>query len=150
MGMAKLLTSNEIIPSNEDVYRSVLSGHNLYRIENGKLIFSSQAFNDRNMQPSVDRASLHNNNPELTKFGNSDGVVALLTGDIRQEKVSSGQHPNIQEYMVDVIADPLPNNKAHALIVPSPEYKNKKAFDKVKIRLAYLATQRGWIAEPEL
>lgn len=146
--LKNLKNTSNIVGDEEEVYRCVASNRGLYCYIGGMLTFSSAAFSDRNMQPSVNRAKLCNNNPEKTKFRDSDGVVSLLTKDIRSEKVRVDSLPNIIEYKIDVIADPT-GNMAHAIIIPAPEYKNEKAFKKIQERLAYLATKRGWILAPK-
>lgn len=48
----------------------------------------------------------------------------------------------------DPITNPPEINLAHALIIPSPDYKTKSAFNKIKERLAILASKQGWIIKP--
>lgn len=43
------------------------------------------------------------------------------------------------EYLLNVLSDPLPDDKAHALIVPTPQYRSENNFKKIKERLAKLA-----------
>ena len=144
------------VDDTELLYRRVRAGKNLYRYENGFLIFSSQAFSDPKLEPSVDRAVLCENNPEYTKVDETDGVVTLIASEIRKEKVSvNGQDGKIsKEYAIDVIPKPLSanppikENPAHAVIVPNPQYHNKNAFNKVQKSLAFLANKAGWTIEP--
>ena len=48
----------EKIGDDELLYRCVFYQKETYKLENGRLIVSSQAFNDRGSAPSVDRALL--------------------------------------------------------------------------------------------
>lgn len=56
-------------------------------------------------------------------------------------------------YTMDVKPDPINNppeiNLAHALIIPNPDYKTKNSFNKIKERLAFLASKRGWTIKPD-
>ncbi len=131
-----LSQSNSFVEDEEILYRSVRLADGGYKLENGVYQISSSAFNDRNMQPSVDRAQLKNNNPEQSRKSKTDCVVSLKTLEIRNETIER----NEINYILDVKPDPTDENPAHAIVVPSPEYKNEKAFRKVKERLARIAT----------
>ena len=100
-------------------------------------------------QPSVDRALLRNCNPEAAKLSQNDGIICLLAKEVRDEKIIINNPQDVTEYKLDVKPDPLQNNAAHAIIVSSPPYKNKNAFEKTKIKLAFLASKRGWLIEPQ-
>ena len=51
---------------------------------NDGIAISSQAFSDRWLKPSVDRAVLNNNDPSKTQINPKDGIVSLLTSKIRK------------------------------------------------------------------
>lgn len=133
--------SSTIITDDEKLYRCIFYQGGGYSIENNKV--SSQAFNDRYLAPSVDRASLCHF-PSYTQKCNKDGVVSLLSKKVRsidsvQKRGSSGALELI--YKVDIIHRPLEDNSAHAQIEPDPEYHNKTVFRKLKEALAVLVNE---------
>ncbi len=143
--MAKNTHSNiEHIHDTEQLYRSINPNKNLYSYVDGKLKFSSAAFNDRKFEPSVDRAILRDNNPHLTKMTESAGVVALDALSIREISVDT---PDIS-HQLDPKAAPTRGNKAHAIITGVPSYKDENGFKKAKKKLALLAEKNGWCIEP--
>lgn len=124
---------------------------------NDGIAISSQAFSDRWLKPSVDRAVLNNNDPSKTQINPRDGIVSLLTSKIRkidEVKRQSQDGENLTVYEIDVVHRPTPTNFAHAQIEPSPELetKDKNIFRKLTRSLAFLATQRireyGWEIDP--
>ena len=122
---------------------------------NDGIAISSQAFSDRGLKPSVDRAILNNNDPSKTQINPRDGVVSLLTSKIRkidEVKKQSQNSENLTVYKIDVVHRPTTTNFAHAQIEPSPEYETKNIFKKLTHSLAFLATQRikeyGWEIDP--
>ena len=143
------------IQDEDKLYRRVPADRNLYHYENGKVFFHSPAFGDRSKEPSLDRAKLRNNDPSLSRQKNSDGIVSVIAKEVRSEPVTvvhGGKEQTI--YNIHVIADPIheplaERNLAHAVIVPSPEYKSNKAFEKVLLRLSILASSAGWTLPPE-
>lgn len=56
--------------------------------------------------------------------------------------------PSTVEYNIDVVPAPLEGNHAHALVRPTPPYRTKSVFRRVCEKLAYLASQRGWVLPP--
>jgi hypothetical protein len=141
----------DFVADDELLYRCVFyeteDGASLYKVENRKVIVSSQAFRDSSLAPSVDRALLCNRNPEHTQKNPKDGVVSLICCDVRLidsvvQKDSKGREEFT--YKIDVFSRPLSNNCAHAQIEPSPEYRSKSVFRKLLERLAFLANQREW------
>lgn len=134
--MSQIIKPTDPVADSEYLFRSVRLSDAGYRYEDGKVRISASAFNDRNKQPSVDRAFLINNDPCKSQKSASDCVVSLLTKKVRKEKVER----NGSEFILDVQADPLQENLAHAKIIPSPEYRNDKDFKKVKESLARMAT----------
>ena len=124
--------------------------------DTGKLRFSSQAFRDLNKKPSVDRAELKGFNPSLSKLNHTDGIVSLMTRDIRaigtvKTKIKDA---DAVVHAVDVLYDPTPENPAHSQIIVNPEFfgsknKQKNAFKLLRRSLAKLATKNGWTLEPQ-
>jgi hypothetical protein len=119
------------------------------------IVINSQAFSDKGQKPSVDRAILNNNDPSKTQLNLRDGVVSLLTSQIRKidkVKKQSQDGEDLTVYKIDVVHRPTETNFAHAQIEPSPEYETKNVFRKLTHSLAFLATQRireyGWEIDP--
>lgn len=147
---------SDVLTNDELLYRCVFCGlDKYYRIEESGLTISSQAFTDRNEAPSVDRAKLCGYCPKSTQKNPGDGVVSLVTGDVRAidnipQRDDKGNQLFI--YKIDVCSRPTDDNPAHAQIEPSPHYQKKTTFKKVIEKLARLATQRvnqqGWEIEP--
>lgn len=119
---------------------------------------SSTAFNDRGRKPSVNRATL-SGSPAATQESPTDGVVQLVTNDVRQ--VSVLRDPKSKEvpapvHNVDVVERPiaadnpegLPENPAHAQVEASPEFLTDSRFRKLKEALALLAEKHGFLIEP--
>jgi len=146
------------VPDCEVLYRRVPNALEFFAAVPGECRLSSSAFNDRNQKPSVDLASKRVG-PEETKLVETDGVVSLLTSDVRaiatlkNEGAADGE-PSV--YYVDVIPRPIPAdveigvraNPAHAQIETSPGLKTSSRFKKLKEALAQLASRRGWLVEP--
>ena len=146
------------VPNVEVLYRRVPSSTEYFASAPAECRLSSSAFNDRFQKPSVDLASKRAG-PHETKLAESDGVVSLLTVDVRsiatiKNEGSAPGEPLV--YYVDVIARPiLPGNiagqlpnLAHAQIETSPGLKTSSRFKKLKEALAQLASHRGWLIEP--
>jgi hypothetical protein len=130
--------SSDRVTDDELLYRRVLSGH-LVR-EGETLRISSQAFSDRSLQPSVDRAKLCSYDPRWTQQGPRNAVVSLHAADVRStlpRRDEQGRETGF--YEIDVKPDPLPENPAHALIYASPAFATKSVFRKLLERLAQLA-----------
>src|SRR5690348_10976785 len=96
------------VADDEILYRSVRRDQ-IVPVEGG-MRPSSQAFTDRQMEVSVDRAMLRDHDPRKSQMNPTDAVVSLLVSDVR------GTLPGRPEYAIDVRSDPLPENPAHALI----------------------------------
>ena len=83
------LADEKIMPKtfvndNETLYRRVPYGRNLYVVQpDSSIRFSSQAFSDPRYRPSVDRAELCHHNPTHTQLKPSDGVISLVTHNVR-------------------------------------------------------------------
>ena len=146
------------ITDDEVLYRRVpikIKGL-LKTLPDGTLKVSSQAFQDPNHRPSVDRAKLCEYNPRRTLGPYPGGVVSIITGDVRSiiDLVQYGrdQHP-LGLIKVDVEPKPIfddptePDNPAHAEIYTDPSC-SRNAFQRLCERLALLANSRPWEIEP--
>lgn len=143
--------TQDFVGDEEVLYRCVFYGRNLYQIQGNTAIISSQAFADREMCPSIDRADLCDNNACYSQKDEKDAVVSLITKDVRLIDTVIQNNPKGEPeftYKIDVLPRPFEDNQAHAQIEPSPEYRNKTPFRKLLERLANLAEQRGWEIEP--
>ena len=130
--------------------------------ENGVRRVSSAAFQDPHFKPSVDRANRCNNDPLWTRRGERDGVARLAATGIRAiepalvSDLDEKGHVK-QERKVDVVPDAVEldvergvrANPAHAVIVTTPQItKNNKAWGRVRVALARVATDGGWATVP--
>jgi len=150
------------VSNDEELYRNVRGEEDAdeYRIDpnTGRLRITSQAFLDRKTTTSVDRAKLKNFDPRKSLITDNNGIVSLITEEVRQigTVVSKDKKGGKINHAVDVVHDPKPpedpENEAHSLIVVEPKYlssdKQGKAFKLLRKALAILATKRGWTLEP--
>lgn len=152
------MNKNDFVRDDEVLYRSVRGKYGEeYSYDNGKLEISSEAFRDRERKPSVDRAELKGYNPSLTKRSDTDGIVSLITADVRSIGTVKTKIQNADAifHAVDVIYDPTPENPAHSKIVVSPEFfgsnnKQGNVFKLLQLALAELAERNGWTLEPSV
>ncbi|WP_411726201.1 hypothetical protein [Methyloglobulus sp.] len=156
------MDEDNFISDEEELYRSVrklseIDSEYIYD-DTGHLIFTKDAFRDQKKEPSVDRAKLRNFNPSLSKLSETDGIVSLITKEVRSiGKIETKGDVKNLSHAVDVIYNPIHDeheNLAHSLITVEPKFfgsenKQKKAFKLLRIALARLATQRGWKLEPK-
>lgn len=151
------MDKNDFVRNDEMLYRSVRGKLNEeYSYDDtGKLRFSSQAFRDISKKPSIDRAELKGFNPALSKLSHTDGIVSLITRDIRAIGTveTKSQDADAVIHAVDVAYDPTPENPAHSQIIVNPEFfgsknKQKNAFKLLRRALTKLATKSGWTLEP--
>ncbi|WP_375476524.1 hypothetical protein [uncultured Nostoc sp.] len=147
---------SDVVTDDELLYRCIFCGlDKYYRIGEFGLELSSQAFTDRNQAPSVDRAKLCSYDPQSTQKNPDDGVVSLITGEVRMINVSQNDQKGnpVFDYKIDVCPRPTDDNPSHAQIEPSPNYTNKTTFRKVAEKLARLATERikkqDWEIKPQ-
>lgn len=125
---------NSPVENSEILFRSVRESE--IEINNtGILRVKASAFNDRNMQPSVNRGIFNDNDPAKTQFDKSQYVVRLCAFKIRDQKIARAD----RTYILDIIPKPEKMNNTHAERIPSPEYKNKEAFRKVQESLSHIA-----------
>jgi hypothetical protein len=141
----------DFVADNELLYRCVFyqtsDGTKTYKLEGDKIYVSTSAFRDASSAPSVDRAILCEYDPTYTQKNPKDGVVSLICQEVRLidsvvQKDSKGREEFA--YKIDVLPRPIPENKAHAQIEPTPAYRSKSVFRKLLERLAFLANQREW------
>ena len=151
------MDNSETISDDEQLYRSVRGAlrDNEYTYDStGRLKIRSNAFRDRNKKPSVDRAKLRECEPSLSKQNETDGIVTLLTADVRGiGNVITRLDETPVRHRVDVEYAPLAQNPAHCQIVVRPEYfdsktKQENAFYLLRVALARLATANGWTLRP--
>lgn len=143
--------TDDFVADDETLYRRIPQREGNFKLENGVYRVSSAAFGDRNLQPSVDRAKLKNNEPKNSQTDATDLVVSLLTEDVRYRTTETMPPRRIlgtnESCQVDVVPDPvkdhttLPDNPAHALIRAVPDFKSdeKTLFRKLTKALARLA-----------
>ncbi len=144
---------NDTVRNEEELYRSVRGEieYDEYSVNDaGKYIVQPAAFRDRHKRPSVDRAELRNFDPSLSKLSDTDGIVSLVTGEIRfLPKVDI----ELADHTIDVIYTPISENPAHSEISMTPTYRisnnrEKKAFKSLQKALARLANLKGWTLKP--
>ena len=126
----------ESIADEEILYRSVINNPQNYKIIDGTIRVSSSVFSDRTRKISVNRGCLQDNNASRTQLRSDDGVLSLITSDVRLIRVIKSPEAI---YTIDVIADPIDNNIAHALIISHPDFDNDSRFRKLKESLALIA-----------
>jgi serine/threonine protein phosphatase PrpC len=144
-----------IVDDAEDLYRSIRAGSDDYSIQNGVVFFSSSAFDDRDMTPSVDRSSMRAD-PADSRITPSDGITKVLTADVRKsckiEIIENGKPTG--EYRADAVHRPIeddpvePDNLAHCQVECDPAMANGSRFKKLKAALANLANRNGFIVKP--
>ena len=145
------MKKNDFVRNEEELYRSIrgkLEEEYSYGPK-GNLQISSEAFRDRDRKPSVDRAELRKFNPALSKLSDTDGVVSLMTADVRAIGIvkTKIQNEDVVIHAVDVVYAPTSENPAHSLIIVKPEFfgsKNKQGnvFKLLQLALAELAEKK--------
>ena len=142
------------VEDDEVLYRRVACKEGLYVVTPDRRIrVSSAAFSDPHYRPSVDRAKMCENDPGQTQKVATDGVVSVITRDVRGidtvvQNDSNGEP--IRKFCVDVEHVPvldhpgLPDNLAHAEIYLIPQVSNKTVFRRLCERLSQLANERPW------
>ena len=144
------------VDNGEVLYRSVRADCDEYRVDEGRLRITANAFKDSCNKPSVDRSSMRLD-PRESRLGPTDGVASLVTVDVRKIGPLTIAAPGGRvSYAVDVQHRPIQQsasdvkeNLAHCQIECNPDIK-RNHFKKLKEALAYLASQRGWSVEPSV
>lgn len=150
------MISDDFVDDNEMLYRRILAGRKLYKYKtDGTIEISSEAFSDRELRVSVDRAKLCNNNPKHTLGNAPGGVVALVARDVRNvddlTRNDSKGNP-VQRFNIEVEPVPLSNNPAHAEIYAIPAFADvdrRGAFHRLCRRLVRLAEAQQWAILPD-
>lgn len=129
------LFSPSHVEDEEGLYRHVRNDPRIVTGEGTNWRVSQAAFGDRSRKPSVDRAWLRDYEPRNSQHDSTDCVVCLVTGEVRTIIETSPRS-------VDVVPDPveghesLPDNPAHALVVPNKPFDNDSQFKRLKKALA--------------
>src|SRR5262245_14889036 len=107
---------NDRVDDAELLYHRAADGH-FWRDESGGLHCSDTAFQDKEKQPSVDRASLQNSEPARSRNASSDAIFALSTGRVRDIEVAQNDDRGRLQFMyeVDVLADPIAEGNVDGL-----------------------------------
>jgi hypothetical protein len=138
------------VEEDETLYRRIVYKTENWHIDDvGELRVTQTAFSDPQNKPSVDRAALCGNNAEWTQQGDDrNGVVSLLTYEVRAiaDSVTNSQPP--VAHHIDVIHVPEEDNYAHAQIEAAPAIASKGTFKRLRVSLAILANKRGWLIKP--
>jgi hypothetical protein len=129
-----------IVHDTEELYRAIKSKSKAYTQVDGRTVFSSSAFDDRMLTPSVDRSALILN-PRYSMKSPSDGIAKLIAREVRTScKIvidPNAKGPSV-EYAVDVIHRPIlndpvePENLAHCQIECNPAISSNSRFKKLK------------------
>lgn len=108
---------------------------------NGSWVVAASAYISRS-DISVDRAILSPFGPVSSQSSIDDGVIELLTGEIRAISVSTNDRDGrpVETHAADVVADPLPENDAHALIVALPPIVQSGAQRRLRDALARISS----------
>lgn len=112
---------------------------------------SHSAFNDRDMQPSVDRATLRAGGAGDSRKSDSDGVVALVAVEVRAIKgvaTRDSKGRAKQPHQVDVVHAPEADNHSHSLVKTAPQVASDGAFKRLKEALCFIAATKGWAFPP--
>ncbi len=147
---------DDFVHNDEILYRRISAGRKLYKIRtDGTIEISSEAFSDRELRVSVDRAKLCDNNPRYTLGNEPGGVVSFLARDVRNVDglTRNDRKGNpLQQFKIDVEPVPLSDNPAHAEIYAIPEFADvdkKGAFHRLCRRLVRLTEARQWEIPPK-
>lgn len=137
----------DVVQDDEELFHSV-SCEDLALQADGSYVVSLHSFRDRNGQPSVDRKVIRED-PAPTKQRPTDGVCLLVAKEIRElDDVTTAQSKaDVVRHEIDVVADPVEGNVAHALVVANPAVKSS-AKKRLQIALARLANARAWALVP--
>ena len=140
------------VHNDEVLYRCVFHDNpKNYTLEDGALRVNSSAFMDRSNQISVDRAKLCHNDPSYAQKNTQDGVIMLITREVRGIDDLKYQGKNPIDYDLDVVPDPDlgNNNMAHALIIANPNIENDQVFRRLRRKLMIIANKHGWLIRPQ-
>ena len=141
------------LADEEVLYRAARASQ--IAVSGGRTVISANVFADRTEQISVDRANLqdHDPRPTLARLPAAVGVVSITAGEARnaapivhvfrdskgRAQVEESGAEKTARSEIEVSADPLPDNPAHALIYGTPEFEHKKMFKLLCERLTLQA-----------
>jgi len=148
--------SDDFVGDDEVLYRRISAGRNLYKRRSDGTIeeISSQAFADRELRVSVDRAKLCKKGARDTLGDDKGGVVGLVAGEVRRldDVTRNDKHDIvIQRFKIEIEPVPLADNLAHAEIYAIPMFTDadrRGAFRRLCRSLARLAMSR-WEIMPQ-
>ena len=143
-----------LVLDHELIYRAVrdTSDHHVCDAEGRLLRLGNSAFNDPERKPSVDRATLQQGGPVLSRRNPSDGVVTLCAVEVRSVSsvvTNNAKGEPLHTHAVDVKHIPELTNYSHAQIESAPAVASDGAWKKLKEALCRIAMTRGWSATPE-
>ena len=136
----------------EVIFRSVPDNPIMFQTQSdGRPHFSTSAFNDRERQPSVDRACLTNGQPVSSRLTPESGVASLIVARaraIQTVRTLDSKQCVVFSHQVDVVHVPLVENYAHAQVQASPTPSTDTVFKRLKEALCRLADVGGWAHPP--
>ena len=135
-------------PSRDDHYKV---------LPNGFLEIQSAAF-QAGKKLSADVASINSFNAEKTKRRgcDTDGVIGLIVGEV-VNIIMEDQNKGVIDHDIVVKHDPIPDNKAHALICMKPREnipdkisnrRTERAFSQMRKSLAKLVNENRSLKIP--
>ena len=147
------MSRNNRIRGDEELYRSVREDpkyDEYYYNDAGELVINPAAFKDSHKKPSVDRAELNGCDPSLSKLSCTDGIVSLITSEVR---AIPDEDCTIADHIIDVIYAPTMERSAHSEITMTSKHcvtdsRRNKVFKKLRYALAHQATEKGWTLAP--
>ena len=120
---------NKFVEMDEELYRWIKaidvnnpSRDDHYKVRpNGFIEIQSAAFR-AGAKLSADVSSINSCDPEKTKRPgcDTDGVIGLIVGDVVGITIKDKYNNDVIDHDIVVKHDPIPNNKAHALICMIP------------------------------
>lgn len=138
-----------IVHGEETLYRSIrieAEEGEIELTESGYRV-TTQGFRDRYKCPSVYR---HNycDKPPYSNPPRKSPTQAVISFTAKQVRALSVLH-GVQSYIVDVLADPTPEEIAHAVIAVTPPLNEnqKDAFKKLRAALRHI--EYKWAIEPQ-
>jgi hypothetical protein len=139
--------------NQEVLYRSVRDSDEHHGCDpKGQLLrLGNSAFNCPDRKPSVNRESLSSGGPEASRLTQADGIVMLLTEQVRSISAvvtNDKKGAPLLTHNVDVVHAPVPENYAHAQIEADPRVSSDGAWKKLKEALCRIALLRGWVYPP--
>jgi hypothetical protein len=128
------------VTDDEILYRRVT--YTKHTVKSDGSISSAAFGGDADSEPSVDRAKLRGYDPRNSRTEPSQCIASLVAGDVRAISTS--------ERTIDVKADPLRDNPAHALITAKPPFlnENRAAKNVAKDFRRSLAKRSTWAIAP--